>query len=318
MPNNSPVTYSAPKGTLTEYGGLYLAKYPSNIGTPPYDKWILFEARKGRHVMRSSIVGGSENGAVDRTLGAVALYLPTTAMQSSLSVSYNQDDAGSTKGTIMDMIAKGGQALPGFAAASWKERMSKTLTGLKNVAGGALEAGGAEVLIRAESELGIEGKSTNLVGVKVNPRTDLFFDAVQYRTHTMEFIMVPRSLKEAMAIDKIIEFFYHYGLPNMGSSIIDGQDSAFIGIPYEFEITIVNGAKELDHTNKIARSVISNIQLDQSHGGRVAFTKSTINGKDDTEIYPASTALTLQFQEVMLLDRNSTAIQRNTGMTYEE
>ena len=57
-------------------------KYPRDLtqGGGPHEKWILLEAKSGRHIARDGFAAEAGNNP-DRTLAAVALYLPTDALR---------------------------------------------------------------------------------------------------------------------------------------------------------------------------------------------------------------------------------------------
>jgi hypothetical protein len=87
-----------------------------------------------------------------------------------------------------------------------------------------------------------------------------------------------------------------------------------VGVPYEFTIDMFSIQKGLaapmDHINKPGRSVLKTVSIDHAAAGKTAFVKS--NG----EYYPVSTTLTLAFQEVVLLARDSDAIKRPGGIDF--
>ena len=48
-------------------------RYPLNLGYPPFEKWILFQVKSGRHILRTGVkVESGDN--LDKTIKAVALY----------------------------------------------------------------------------------------------------------------------------------------------------------------------------------------------------------------------------------------------------
>ena len=82
-------------------------KYPSDLteGGGPHEKWILFEAKAGRHIARNGFVAGApgaEGNEPDRTLAAVALYLPTDALKSSHTATYKELDLGMAAGKAIE------------------------------------------------------------------------------------------------------------------------------------------------------------------------------------------------------------------------
>jgi hypothetical protein len=145
-------------------------------------------------------------------------------------------------------------------------------------------------------------------GIKANPRTEVLFNTQQYRTHSMEFILIPRSLDEAKAIDRLLYFFQFYSLPRYSGSNGNNPVSAFmVGFPYEFTIDMLSAQGTdnftLDHVNKIGRSVLT--RGHRPCGGREDGVREgrrrLLSGRD---------ALRLSFQEVRMLARGDDEIRR--------
>ena len=276
-------------------------KYPSDLtqGGGPHEKWILLEARAGRHIARDGFVAG-EATEPDRTLASVALYLPTDALKSGMTVNYKDVDLGMAAGKAIEETARTGRLNPGTAGAGGGGWMDN----LKNIAAhggvgfigakalGAIETAGKAVVDDPRATIEV------LAGKAVNPRTDTMFNAVQYRTHEFTFNLIPRDKEEADNIDAILNILHYYSLPDYGDNA--NLWNFMIGYPYEFVITMFNQT----HINKIQRSVLTGLTVDHAGGDRIAFA---------TDYYPAATALTLSFKEVRLLGRDSGVILRGGG-----
>ena len=276
-------------------------KYPSDLtqGGGPHEKWILLEARAGRHIARDGFVAGEANEP-DRTLASVALYLPTDALKSGMSVDYKDVDLGMAAGKAIEEAARTGALNPptaGTGGGGWIDK-------LKNIASagahGAVGLGTAKALGMIEeagSAFVDDPRATIEVvaGKAVNPRMDTMFDKMQYRTHEFTFNLIPRDKGEADNIDAILNILHYYSLPDYGDNT--NIWNFMIGYPYEFVITMFNQT----HLNKIERSVLTGLTVDHAGGDRIAFA---------TDYYPAATALTLSFKEVRLLGRDSEVILR--------
>ena len=270
-------------------------KYPEQLGTAPWEKWILFEARSGRHIARNGFVQENDKD-VDRTLASVALYLPTDALKSTMTVAYKTADYGAAAGLAIESATQNQGSLraptSGFGGGS---NIGARLAGV---------GGGVKGFVQQQLAKTVTGNAQEIadippeafeaiVGGAVNPRTDTLFGNVEYRTHDFTFKLIPRSKKEADDIDTILNVLHFYSLPDYGT----GTGNFFIGYPYEFVITMFNEK----HINKIDRSVLTSLSVDHAGGDRVAFAG---------DYYPAATALTLSFKEVRLLGRDSEVIFR--------
>lgn len=280
-----------------------ILKYPSTLTTPPHEKWILFEAKAGRHIGRT---GMNVEKKADSTLKAVALYLPPEALSSSLSVSWQQDDYGAVYGAALERAMQQGD-LPNATTGNVDNSL---LARVLSAVGRGVEASiinkGFDIAQNGISvplggKLGnvtLGGGAGNLLtgvlGQVPNPRTDLFFKGLEYRSHAFSFTLLPRNIQEARVIDHILNTFQFYMLPSFGKG-------AFIGYPYEFEITMfTQRGNTPHHLNTIGRSVLTRCNINHASGTRVAF----VNEIGGSEYFPASTTLQLEFLEVRLLSRS--------------
>ena len=274
--------------------------YPADLGKPPNEKYMLFRVREARHIQRKGMAG--ENAAADRPIHSVGLYLPPEALHSTLSVEWMEKDMGivggaaisaftapgTTTDTLVTKLQNALTAGAGATAASWvaNDVVDKALS---------FATGGGPGMEMLES----------MLGARINPRTDMLFDSVKYRQHQFSFTLIPRNETEAKSIDEILSVFQFYMLPSFGKT---GEESLFIGYPYEFTIDMYttqthpgrdlgdHSIKPSEHINKIDRSVLTRCTIDHSAGNdRVAFAGN---------YYPAATSLELNFTEVRLQGRD--------------
>lgn len=301
-------------------------KYPENVGQKPYDKWILFEAKAGRRIGRTTRIPDAE--LADNTLACAALYLPESALDSGLSVQWSDTKPmGTLMGTLAQKFAKEGSALFNTSMSDWD--LGKVL--------GAARLGGQNTLDKVrngelweaakdfgEASLFQHLQGMNIpglgdlsevlplaTGMQVNPRTAAFFTSVEFREYQMDFRMVPRNPYEARQIDEIVHFFQFYMLPAYyGNANDNGQvDPAMIGFPYEFDVSLhATDDEQMGHVNKFERSVITGFTVDHSPQEKVMFVE---NGR---ELYPVATDINIKLREIVLLDRNSDQIKRD-GVT---
>lgn len=265
--------------------------YPSDLFTTN-PKWIWFKVKSGRHILRSGTLDVSNQS--DRIVKSVALYLPSDALQSTLTAKWDTVDLGAAGAVVEGAFQKAG-GTPARSGAVPISNMSDANIG-SAIAGGALSgavtAGINKTMSEISAKLG-EGSTAAgqaVTGVTPNPRTDVLFQSVSYRQHNFTFQLMPRNENEAIAIDGILNVFQYYMLPSFGNI-------TFIGYPYEFEIDMFTQHSGKHHINTIDRSVLTECTINHAPTERVAFIK---NG----EYYPASTSLRLTFQEVRLQGRD--------------
>ncbi len=288
---------------IDRLGGGYgtFAKYPEELGTAPWEKWILFEVRSGRHIARDGFVGES-SATPDRTVASVALYLPTDALKSSMSIGYKDISMGAAAGQAIEGMFQKGKTDPVTQGTGGGilEKFKTAAAAAGGAGAGFAQQKGYDLLSAGASAIGADPDTIGaLAGGAVNPRTDSVFDAVSYRTHDFDFSLIPRSSSEAWAIDTILNILHFYSLPSYGTGGVIGN--FFIGYPYEFVITLftqVTGGGH--HINTIERSVLTNLSVDHAGGDRVAF----VDDRGKKEYFPAATRLTLSFKETRLLGRD--------------
>lgn len=285
--------------------------YPASISELyGYDKWMLFTVKSGRHILRSR-TGMSAEKQDTPVNGApmLKLYLPATALASSLGLSWNEG----TYGNIIGAALQGSTSVAQNIQNVFKTMNTKGSTGdinsslvtagksLLDAVGGASGALIADAAFEAAEKLGIEDaaeKFGGVMGLAPNPRTDIFFTSVKYRTHSFTWDLIPRNQQEAKNIDVILNAFQFYSLPSFGDNT--DESAFFMGYPYEWRIQMfseTNGSKH--HINTIDDSVVTNIAINHSSNDRVSFI---VDG--ELKYYPVYTKLTVDMQEVRLQGRN--------------
>jgi len=298
-------------GTRSFASPIGLAKYPEQLGTAPWEKWILFEVRSGRHIARDGFVAESDIN-IDRTVASVALYLPASALKSQTSIEYTDISMGAAAGQALEnMYQQGKTIIPNTGSGGGV--LDKLLSGITTATTGALGAAagfvqqtGFDNLVKGLGAGADAGTAETLLGGAVNPRTDSIFKSVGYRTHDFDFSLIPRTVTEANSIDKILNILHFYSLPSYGAGAVDSVKGVagnfFIGYPYEFVITMFTQTTDgSQHINTIERSVLTNISVDHAGGDRVAF----VNERNGKEYFPAATRLAITFKETRLLGRDS-------------
>jgi hypothetical protein len=322
-----------------------VSKYPQELGTPgPFEKLVLFEVKSARHIGQSGIAenGGGAN-VKDSTVAAVALYLPESALKSDIEAQYDTSDLGPFMGMLSEFtaqtdsnyvgrIANAIQSVPQELADAYAN--SKGVLGTLGAIGGTLYGEGSAALtattdvlsegfrklatapnigqaslaaaIAALERTPLGAGANQMSGQRVNPRTDILFNHMGYRTHVFDFMLIPRNEAEAKAIDTIVHMFQYYMLPSYSPNLTDGVSGALIGFPYEFTITFWSqGRPNTHHINTIGRSVLRAASVNHAAAGKNAFFKGS-----QGDVYPAATSLSLTFQEVRLLSRESQEIDR--------
>ena len=249
--------------------------------------------KQGRHAGRRGNVGEAVVG--DGTIASAALYMPVDALNTTTNVSWDEKEIGIVGGAIIDAFTTGDPPTKDNIL----EKLKKTA--LAGAGGLAIDLAARLVTPALDfATAGGNGKAIlqSMFGQQIDPRLDMLFNRVQYRTHTFTFTLIPRNQREAEHINQILNLFQFYMLPKYGGAAGESSvESYFIGYPYEFDITLIDGAyTPSHHINKIDRSVLTSCNINHASTQRVAFVGL---------YYPASTSLTLDFKEVRLQGRDS-------------
>ena len=304
-------------------------RYPNDVSK--FNKWLRFDARQGRHVGRGMIT--TEATTPDTVVMSAAMYLPTSALRSSMTVSY---DTTEFSGMLMERAAQAATDLMSGklgknAEAAGGTAIGDVMSAVGGIFGGANletvgELGKNSLYKALTGTLGTQVEA--MTGQKANPRTDIIFSAQDYRTWTFEYILIPRTLQEAQNIEQIVNMFRFYMLPvyRSANTKLGAAGAYMMGYPYEWTIGIYGAGASPDSAfgpfqlgtdlqsggnalaggnqslkvNKIGRSVLKQLTVDQAGGGKVAF----VGNSGQQELYPLVTNMTLEFQEVILLGRD--------------
>lgn len=294
--NQQPIVTSYPAGI-----------YNNETGAWGYDKWMLFRVMNGRHILRTR--GGLDAEGEKPVDGApqLCLYLPPSALESELNLEWQEGAYGIGLGAgLQSFMDQGG------TRANISNAFTNVISGqvpanrtIENI-GSALADGTIGFIADAGLELigkvikDPAQKIGGIFGQIPNPRTDIFFTSVKYRTHSFTWKLIPRNVAEAQAIDKILNTFQFYSLPSFGEEG-DGESGFFMGLPYEWSVQMFSEGpgRGKHHINTIDRSVVTSVTINHATNDRVAFI---VDG--EMSYYPVDTTLTVEMQEVRLQGRN--------------
>lgn len=231
----------------------------------------------------------------------IALPLPASALKTGYGVQYDQYDIGFGFGTTM----MAGKKLTETLSDDQKDKL-KTIAeqslwdNMKSATKDVFQSAGYNVVSALAGAIRIpEPVIQNVAGVSENPFTEQIFKNVEYRTHTFEYTFIPRNERESRLIDDIIQVFKFYMLPSQSSLTGLNESTNFFSFPYEFQITY----SVQDTTFTLLPSVLERFDVDYSGADAPKFFVSSGQGKQ----YPTKITMTLQFREVVLLNRDHIA-----------
>ena len=127
-------------------------------------------------------------------------------------------------------------------------------------------------------------------GLAINPNQQVMFDSIPLRTFSFEFIFMPKSKQETDDVKDIIKAFKEFSRPRT----VEGTYGMIFVPPSIFEIDFrfLNGRNQ--YVNKVADSVIENVEIDYTPNGWSTHQDGS----------PVNIKMKLQFKELSLIDRD--------------
>jgi hypothetical protein len=231
---------------------------------------------------------GAVRKTTTRIKDSIALYLPANVSDST-QAKYEDSPTGMLGVTLTD-------AIRGF-----KSFTEKDFEAAGKVAGKAMSEFAQETLKRlggamVESLAGAEGAvplANKVFGRADNPFVEVFFNSMDIRTFTYNFIFAPRNEAETAEIQQIIQLFRYHMAP-----MLQGVNSRYLTLPSEFDIHYMYKAQdgqgyENDYFNRIGTCVLENVTTNYTPNG----VKSFADGA------PTQIKMDLTFRETEVLTK---------------
>lgn len=132
----------------------------------------------------------------------------------------------------------------------------------------------------------------------LNPRVELLYTRPEFRSFTFEFMLYPRSEKEALEVQKIINKLNHHSVPTLKA----GSMGQFLVPPAEFGISFFYNGMENPNIPKIKNCVLQSINADYAPNGFHAYESASGLGPSlGGTGMPIAIRLSLQFRELEML-----------------
>ena len=231
---------------------------------------------------------GAVRKTTTRISDSIALYLPANVSDST-QAKYDDSATGMLGVTLTDAIR------------GYKSFTEKDFEATGKIAGKALEEfsqealkrlGGAMVDALAGTESAIP-LANKVFGRADNPFVEVFFNSMEIRTFTYNFIFAPRNEAETAEIQQIIQLFRFHMAPEL-----QGTNSRYLTLPSEFDIHYMYKAQdgqayENDYYNRIGTCVLENVVTNYTPNG----VKSFADGA------PTQIKMDLTFRETEVLTK---------------
>ena len=264
---------------------------PNTAGnkTIPFTLFMPYKrSKQSLDALRSTITGNNLFTKMPQPEFAIALPTPTSALKTQYGVEYSPFEVGGMVGGLIsasDDVRNNLEKL--IKNKQWTKEDIETLkiqggTAAKNL----LESAGINLASGLSSLVTSADTVNAFFGVQENPYTEFIFKNVAPRRHSFSYTFMPRTQDESEKIDRIINIFKYTMLPRptLGSLMFQ--------FPYEFQI--IHSTQSTTFT--LLPSVLTSCDVDYSGGME--------SPKFFTSDYPAKITMTMEFQEVVLLNRD--------------
>ena len=141
------------------------------------------------------------------------------------------------------------------------------------------------MLFRSATKLALKSQ-----GIAINPNQQLLFEGLSLKTYQLAFTFTPYSKQEADEVAKIIKTLKTYSRPRT----VTGSGGMLFIPPATFDLQFLFNGKKNPYVNQVAESVIKSIDVNYAPNGWSAHSDGA----------PVQTTVTIQFQEIKLVDRS--------------
>lgn len=239
------------------------------------------------------------------TKDAIALYMPDT-------LNYSQSQS-------YDQLNLGGEALGQFAAAAQsaadeyeKGGSGAAVSSIRKSAGLALGLGVRNyVAEKTGSKQTADAAFTAATGKVQNPMLEMIYRSPNFRSFNFEFTFYPRSEKEALEVQKILERIKFHQAPELAEGT-----KGFLVPPSEFDIKFYYAGKQNPNIPPISTCILESIDINYAPNGFSAYEVPNENfpslGRTGM---PVAIQVTLQFKETSYLTKED--YKGDVGKTTE-
>ncbi len=220
---------------------------------------------------------------IRRTTDTIALYMPDT-----LKFSYGQTYKNLELGGKVGSLAGAGA----FAASAY------------NTIKGGDSNNMATFGLQGASELGssplFKALATSATGVVKNPMLEVIYSQPNLRQFSFSFMFYPRSEKEALQVQKILDRLRFHQAPE----IKNNTGGFFLIPPSEFDISFMYNGSSNPNIDKISTCVLTNISVDYAPKGFYAYE---VFGENNPSMgrtgMPVGIGVTLSFLETQIITK---------------
>lgn len=232
---------------------------------------------------------------IRRTSDTIALYMPDT-----LAFTHNQG--------YSEPSQQGMAAMALSAGASLAQSMKKSTNNPAEF-GQALASNMSPFLANyALENLGGFGQTAFAAGFGVvkNPMIELLYSTPSFRDFRFDFVLYPRSEKEALEVQRILNRLKFHQAPEIRKEF----SSYFLVPPSEFDIKFYYNGEINPNIPEISTCVLTSIDIDYAPNGFAAYEVPGVNtGVIGSTGMPVAIRLSLQFKETEIMTKDNFAAE---------
>jgi len=248
--------------------------------------------KKAQTIVQSTKGGMGKEIKTHTYLGdSVILYTPSSSVKFDYKASYEQAETKNlqlVKETSQSLVNNVGQFLDGnFSGVG---DMMSELMGAGGVIGRQVLQGALEVAFP-----GAAGFFTKQTGRAVNPRMELAFQSVPFRSFQFDFDFAPKNMNEVTMVNKIMNTFKFHMMPDM-------SNEKYLITPSEFQITYYYRDNANMYIPKISRCVLQDLSVDYAPEGVFHTFKA-----DGQGAMPVISKMSLTFAETEIMTKQTIA-----------
>jgi len=133
-------------------------------------------------------------------------------------------------------------------------------------------------------------------GMAINPNLEMAFKSVPFRPFNFDFDFAPKNKKELEQVHKIIKLFKFHMLPALSPA------EGFFISPSQFQIMYMYRQNENTYIPKLAKCVLTNMDVDYAPGEKFTTLKPDSDGAS-----PQHMKMKLQFSEMSIITKETVA-----------
>lgn len=236
---------------------------------------------------------------IRRTTDTIALYMPDT-----LAFTQNQSYSATNMGGGIFGVA-GALADAGKSVIDEYKQSDSLLKALGSIGGQNLSPFVGSFL----SDLaGDQGRAVfaAATGTVVNPQLEVIYSAPDLRNFRFEFMFYPRSNKEAIEVQQIIQRLKFHQAPEILTSGAGALGGFFLVPPSEFDIQFYYNGKINENIPKISTCVMTTLDVDYAPNGFSAYETDTgLTPSWGGTGMPVAIRLSLGFMETEVMTKSN-------------